>query len=186
MNLRMICKVLGFIISVEGGCMMIPAIVSLLYWEHDAMSFFTSGVLCCMLGLALSCVPLGAKDRLKLREGFVAVSLGWAVLSVLGALPYLMSGCFVSPVDALFESFSGFTTTGATLIADLEAMPKSILFWRSFTQWLGGMGVLVLTLALLPKLGAGSIFLLQAESPGAIKYKLVPRLGDSAKILYCI
>lgn len=116
----------------------------------------------------------------------MAVSLSWIVLSVLGALPYFMSGYFLSPVDALFESFSGFTTTGATLLTDVEAAPKSILFWRSFTQWLGGMGVLVLMLALLPKLGAGSTFLLQAESPGAIKTKLVPRVGETAKILYAI
>ena len=187
MNHKLICRVIGVILSIEGLCMLAPALVSALYRENEmALSFFISAVVCGALGLLLLAVRTDRKDRLQARDGLLAVSFSWIVLSVFGAIPYWMSGCFASPVDALFESCSGFTTTGATLLSNLETLPRGLLFWRSLTQWIGGMGVLVLTLALLPKLGTGSIFLLRAESPGPIKTKLVPKIGQSAKILYFI
>ena len=187
MNSKLICRVMGVILVLECLCMMAPVLVSLLYREQDtAIAFFASAVICGVLGLLLNCIDLRDTDKLQAREGFLAVGFSWIVMSVFGALPYFFSGCFPSVVDALFESVSGFTTTGATLIGDLEALPKGLLFWRGLTQWLGGMGVLVLVLALLPKLGAGSVYLLRAESPGPIKTKLVPKIGESAKILYYI
>lgn len=187
MNHKLIFKVMGVILSLEGLCMLAPVCVSLFYREPNiAATFGICALLCALPGLLLLFLDSGKKDKMKVREGFFAVSLSWLIMSVFGALPYWMCGCFASPVDALFESFSGFTTTGATLIGNLEVLPKGLLFWRSLTQWLGGMGVLVLTMALVPKLGAGSIHLLRAESPGPIKSKLVPKLGQSAKILYII
>ena len=187
MNHRLICRVLGVILVLECLCMAPPMMVSLLYREqHMATAFALSAAICGLLGLLLNCMQMQEEDKLQAREGFLAVALSWLSMSVFGALPYLLSGYFPSVVDALFESVSGFTTTGATLIGDLEALPRGLLFWRSLTQWLGGMGVLVLVLALLPKLGAGSVYLLRAESPGPIKTKLVPKIGESAKILYYI
>lgn len=187
MNHKLICRVMGVILILECLCMLVPMTVSLLYREQQmAASFAISAVICGILGLLLNCMDLQENDKMQVREGFLAVAFSWIVMSVFGALPYWLSGYFPSVVDALFESFSGFTTTGATLVGNLEALPKGLLFWRSLTQWLGGMGVLVLTLALLPKLGAGSVYLLRAESPGPIKTKLVPKIGESAKILYYI
>lgn len=187
MNHRLICRVMGVILVLECLCMAAPMIVSLLYREHHmATAFALSAAICGILGLLLNCMQMQEEDKLQAREGFLAVALSWIGMSVFGALPYLLSGYFPSAVDALFESVSGFTTTGATLIGDLESLPRGLLFWRSLTQWLGGMGVLVLVLALLPKLGAGSVYLLRAESPGPIKTKLVPKIGESAKILYYI
>lgn len=187
MNHRLICRVIGIILSTEGLCMLAPALVSALYREHQmTMAFCFSAGICVVLGLPSFRVKTAEHDKLQARDGLLAVSFSWIVMSVFGAFPYWMSGCFASPVDALFESCSGFTTTGATLLSALETLPKGLLFWRSLTQWIGGMGVLVLTLALLPKMGTGSIYLLRAESPGPIKTKLVPKIGQSAKILYSI
>lgn len=187
MNHRLICRVLGVILVLECLCMAPPMMVSLLYREqHMATAFALSAAICGLMGLLLNCMQMQEEDKLQAREGFLAVALSWLSMSVFGALPYLLSGYFPSVVDALFESVSGFITTGATLIGDLEALPRGLLFWRNLTQWLGGMGVLVLVLALLPKLGAGSVYLLRAESPGPIKTKLVPKIGESAKILYYI
>ena len=187
MNHNLICKVMGLTLVLEGACMLLPLVVSLLYGERSvAFVFCTAAVFCTVFGLLLLCLQQERKEKIQVREGFFAVAFSWIVISVFGAAPYWMCGVFPNVIDALFESVSGFTTTGATLIADVEALPRGLLFWRSLTQWLGGMGVLVLTLALLPKRGAGSIFLLRAESPGPIKTKLVPKIGQNAKILYYI
>ena len=157
MNHRLICRVLGVILVLECLCMAPPMMVSLLYREqHMATAFALSAAICGLMGLLLNCMQMQEEDKLQAREGFLAVALSWLSMSVFGALPYLLSGYFPSVVDALFESVSGFITTGATLIGDLEALPRGLLFWRNLTQWLGGMGVLVLVLALLPKLGAVS------------------------------
>lgn len=187
MNHKLICKVIGVILSMECLIMAVSLGISLLYREHYmAMAFVESILICGVISAALVIVGKDGENKMHVREGFLSVSLSWIAMSVFGALPYWLSGCFTSPVDALFESFSGFTTTGATLIANLEVLPKGLLFWRSLTQWTGGMGVLVMTLALLPQMGAGSIYLLRAESPGPIKTKLVPKISQSAKILYYI
>ena len=187
MNHKLIGRILGIILMLECLCMLVPLVVSLLYREQTmALTFCRAAIFCGVPGLLLSSLTRKSEQKVQVRDGFLAVSLCWVVMSVFGALPYWLSGYFPSAVDALFESFSGFTTTGATLIGDVEVLPRGLLFWRSFTQWLGGMGVLVLSLALLPKLGAGSIHLLRAESPGPIKTKLAPKLGESAKILYLI
>lgn len=118
--------------------------------------------------------------------GFVAVALSWVLLSLFGALPYVFTGAMTSYIDALFETVSGLTTTGSSTFTAVSHLPRSVLLWRSLTQWMGGMGVLVLFLALTPKLGEGAVFLMRAESPGPIKSKLVPKVGGTAKILYLI
>lgn len=119
-----------------------------------------------------------------MREGFAVVTFGWLTFAVFGALPYLLSGAISSPLDALFETMSGFTTTGSTILADIESLPRSILFWRSLTHWLGGMGIIVLSLAILPMLGVGGMQLFQAEVPGPTADRLKPRIQDTAKLLW--
>ena len=118
------------------------------------------------------------------RDGFVAVSLSWVLLALFGALPYVFTGALPNYIDALFETVSGLTTTGSSVFTAVSHLPRSVLLWRSLTQWMGGMGVLMLFLALTPRLGEGAVFLMRAESPGPIKSKLVPKVGGTAKILY--
>lgn len=121
-----------------------------------------------------------------MREGFAATSLSWIVISIVGAVPFVVAGCIPNPVDALFETVSGFTTTGASILPGVEDLPKGILFWRSFTHWIGGMGVLVFLLSLLPLTGGSHVNLMKAESPGPQVDKLVPKVQSTAKILYGI
>ena len=141
--------------------------------------------LCLLLGAALTRVPV-KRRQLQGRDGYMAVALVWVVLSLFGALPYVWSGAIPNYIDALFETISGLTTTGATILNGVEQLGRGVLFWRSLTQWMGGMGVLVLFLALMPHLGDGAVHLMRAESPGPIKSKLVPKVGQTAKILYGI
>ena len=153
-------------------------------YQEDPAPFLLTILLMAILGLALSAVP--ATRHFYAREGFFAVGLIWLVTGVMGALPFYFSGTFPSFVDCLFESVSGFTTTGATILTDIEAQPRGILFWRAFTHWMGGMGVLVLLTALLPSLGIRSHYLTQAETPGPVFSKLVPKQSQTSKILYGI
>lgn len=183
MNLKLVLRLVGRVQVVEAAAMLPPLLVALLYGE-DPRPFLLSIALLLVMGLSLSSIP--AKRHFYIREGFFAVGLIWLTTGVMGALPFQLSGTFPSFVDCLFESFSGFTTTGATILTDIEAMPKGILFWRAFTHWLGGMGVLVLLTALLPSMGIRSHYLTQAESPGPVFSKLVPKQSQTSKIQYGI
>lgn len=183
MNKKLIFKILGIILGIEGVSLLIPFVIALVCRENTAV-FGVTALLCLAVGLPLSRLHT-AKSRLQNRDGYVAVALGWIVLSAFGALPYALSGC-CGYVDALFETVSGFTTTGASIFGAPASLPRSIQLWRALTQWLGGMGVLVLLLALMPKLGEGSVNLMKAESPGPISSKLLPRTNDTAKMLYSI
>lgn len=186
-SLKLICRVVSITLAVEGGSMLLPVLIAFLYGEKRMIAaFLASLTLCILLGGLLHLISAKRSEKLHAREGFMAVAFSWIALSVFGAIPLCLSGCYPNPCDALFESCSGFTTTGATLIGNLESLPRSILFWRSLSQWMGGMGVLALMLALAPKRGAGSVFLMRAESPGPIKAKLTPKLGTGAKILCAI
>ena len=185
MNIRLITRTVGYILWVEAGFMLLPLLVSLGYGDGCWEAFLSSALLCGILGSLAYLVPV-TRMRMQGRDGYAAVALAWVALTLLGAFPYLLSDTIPSFVDALFETASGLTTTGATILDSVETMPPSILFWRSETQWMGGMGVLVLFLALMPKLGDGAVYLMRAESPGPIKSKLVPKVGSTAKILYCI
>ena len=183
MNIKLTLKTIGQVLLVESALMLIPLAVALLYGGGDAMAILISLVITAAAGELLSLLK-PRSDNLRAREGFAVVALGWILVSFFGCLPFRLHGCIPKLVDAYFETVSGFTTTGATLLTDVEVLPKGLLFWRSFSHWVGGMGVLVLSLALLPKMGARSIHLMRAESPGPAVDKLVPRVGNNAKILY--
>ena len=184
MNFRLIANTTSYVLWVEAGFLLLPLAASVLYGEAW-LPFFGTAVLCVLLGTALHLVPV-KKAQMHSRDGFMAVALGWIALSLTGALPYVFTGALTDYVDAVFETVSGLTTTGSTVFPEVEHLPRSILLWRSLTQWMGGMGVLVLFLALMPKLGDGAVYLMRAESPGPIKSKLVPKVGSTAKILYAI
>ena len=184
MNFRLIANTTSYVLWVEAGFLLLPLAASVLYGEAW-LPFFGTVVLCILLGTALHLVPV-KKAQMHSRDGFMAVALGWIALSLTGALPYTFTGALTHYVDAVFETVSGLTTTGSTVFPEVEHLPRSVLLWRSLTQWMGGMGVLVLFLALMPKLGDGAVYLMRAESPGPIKSKLVPKVGSTAKILYAI
>jgi trk system potassium uptake protein TrkH len=185
MNLAMVFYILGLILLCEGGLMLLPAIVSLLYREETVWVFLLTAAICGILGFLLW--RRKPKNRVfYIREGCVITALSWIVISIMGALPFMLSGTIQNPIEALFETVSGFTTTGASILSDVESLPRGILFWRSFTHWIGGMGVLVFLLSLLPLAGGSHINLMKAESPGPQVEKLVPKVQSTAKILYGI
>jgi trk system potassium uptake protein TrkH len=181
MNLKLVLRLLGRILLMEAVALVLPLGVALIYRE-SLMPFLLSIGIVVVAGLLLSAIPSG--KRFFAREGFAAVALIWLITGFVGAMPFWFSGYFPTFLDCFFESCSGFTTTGATILTDIEALPKGILFWRSFTHWLGGMGVLVLATAIAPSLGVRSHYLTQAESPGPVFSKLVPQQSQTSKILY--
>lgn len=184
MNYAMIFYVLGTVIVCVAALMAAPLAVAL--WFHEpVMPFLLTILLSAVIGIPL--VLRKPKNKVfYLREGMVITALGWLVMSVIGAFPFMFSGSIPYYVDAFFETVSGFTTTGASILNDVEALPKGLLFWRSFTHWIGGMGVLVFLLTVLPKAGGSNTNLMKAESPGPQVEKLVPKIRDSALILYGI
>ena len=149
-----------------------------------ALIYLATAVVCFILGKLLSFRHTGRFKELYVREGFTAVALGWFVMSVFGAIPFVLTGEIPFYIDALFETISGFTTTGSSILSDVEALSYASLFWRSFTHWIGGMGVFVFIMAILPMMGGSTMNLMRAESPGPSVSKLVPRVRDTAKILY--
>ena len=185
MNFRLILNIMGYTLWVEAGCLLLPLLVSAGYGEACWEPFLWTLGLCSLCGLILTRIP-ARKNRLQGRDGYTVVAMAWIVLCLFGAVPYVLSGAVPHYADALFETASGLTTTGATILTDVEAMPRGILFWRALTQWMGGMGVMVLFLALMPRTGAGAVHLMRAESPGPIKSKLLPHVSDTAKVLYGI
>lgn len=186
MNYKLVLRVTGFALLLEAACLLLPMLVAIIYRE-DLMPFLWSILILVIVGAALTFLLKGrTSSNLLPRDGFLTVGLIWTLFGVFGALPFRFSGLFGNFVNCFFECISGFTTTGSSILAAVEGLPYSLLFWRSFTNWLGGMGVLVLTAALLPSLGISSNFLIRAESPGPVKSKLVPRASQSSKILYSI
>src|SRR5690554_5639928 len=163
---------------------MSPAIfVSQQHGGEAVYSFLVTIAAMLVIGLVMMNVR-SRSDQIRAKDGIVIVALGWVIISVFGAIPLYLSGSVPHYVDALFEIISGFTTTGSSVIADVESLDKGILFWRSFTHWIGGMGILVFTLALLPALGVGSLQIFKAESPGPVAGKIAPRMKDTARVLY--
>ena len=185
MNHRLVFRLLGRILRVEAVCLLAPLIVCLTEEGRDAEAFAITILIALAAGQLLASIP-GGGQSMHARDGFAAVALGWLTMSAVGALPYVLAGSVPGYVDAFFETVSGFTTTGSTILPEVEALSRGMLFWRAQTQWMGGVGVLVLTLALFPRGGEGSVYLMRAESPGPIKTKLLPKLRDSAKVLYLI
>ncbi len=185
MNYLMVLYILGFILKAEGVFLLLPALVGLLYHEKAAGAYAAAALVCYAVGFVLNRKKPASKN-LYTRDGFVTVALSWIVMGVFGAVPFVISGDVPKYSDALFETISGFTTTGSSVLADVEALSHAGLFWRSFTHWVGGMGVFVFIMAILPLLGASSMNLMKAESPGPTVNKLVPHIKDTAKILYGI
>ena len=185
MNYKLVLRITGVALLLEAAALVIPTGVALLYREN-LIPFLWTILLLAVTGLVLLFLFRKSTGNLLTRDGFLTVGLIWALFGVFGALPFRFSGLFGSYVDCLFEAISGFSTTGATILTAVEGLPYGLLFWRSLTHWLGGMGVLVLTAALLPMLGVSSNSLIRAESPGPVKSKLVPRASQSSKILYTI
>ena len=186
MNYRMITYILGWILIFEALFMAVPAITAVCYRESAVWWFLATAAICALIGLLLTKIKKPQSKKLYSREGFVIVSLSWIVLSVFGSLPFVLSGEIPSFIDALFETVSGFTTTGASILDDVEALPKSMLMWRSFTHWVGGMGVLVFIMAFVSLSGAQNMHIMKAESPGPSVSKLVPRVKTTALLLYGI
>lgn len=186
MNNRLLLRVLGSILLIEAAAMAPALLLALLYGDGDATAFLLAIGLLLLFGLPLRLFPRPEEKNLRAREGFLSVALSWVLLSTFGALPFLFSGVIPNYVDAFFEAVSGFTTTGASIMTQIDGQPRGVMFWRSFTHWIGGMGVLVLSLALLPRISGRTSHLMRAESPGPTLSKIMPRVGDTAKLLYVI
>ncbi len=184
MNYRMLGYLLGIIMTIEAALLLLPMLVALIYGE-SAFPFLITVAILLLIGLLLAWRK-PRETRIYAKEGFVTAALSWIVMSLFGALPFVLSGAIPNYVDALFETVSGFTTTGASILTEVESLPRGILFWRSFTHFIGGMGVLVFMLAILPSDNGRAMHLLRAEVPGPTKDKLVPKMRQTALILYGI
>lgn len=170
MNYGIVIKVLGNLLLIEAIAFIPPLLVSLVYGEKAFVSFIYSILILTILGFPMSRIKITSK-RVKAKDALIVVSLGWIFVSFFGSLPFVLSGSIPSLVDAFFETVSGFTTTGSTILSDIEVLPNGILFWRSLTIWLGGMGILVLTVAILPAIGVGGYQIFKAETTGPIAEK---------------
>ena len=183
---RPVIKVLGVLLNILGGLMFLCLFFSFYFNSPDKLALFTAGTICSVIGLALWLSNYQTVTRVGKREGYLIVSLGWLCMASFGTLPYLFSGVIPDFTNAFFETMSGMTTTGATVLHDIEIVPQGVLFWRSLTQWIGGMGIIVLTVAIFPLLGIGGIELFVAEAPGPTSDKIHPRIRDTAKVLWAI
>ena len=186
MNVRLIVRLLGAILLLEALTMLPALVIAMVYGEGDAMALLVSMVITAAVALPTQLFFRPEEKNLRAREGFVIVALAWVLLSAFGALPFVFSGVLPNYIDAMFETVSGFTTTGSTVLEVFEGQPHGIMFWRSFTHWIGGMGVLVLTLALLAQIIGRASHLMRAESPGPEFSKILPKTGNTAKALYLI
>ncbi|HHT21501.1 MAG TPA: TrkH family potassium uptake protein [Tissierellia bacterium] len=184
MNFGIIRRVLGSLLIVEAVLMLPGLLIALSLKEASASAIAIGAVVTLLAGGGLLLSATQTKSTLRSTDGLAIVALGWVLISIFGAIPFLLSGFITSPVDAIFETVSGFTTTGATILEDVEILDRGIMFWRIFTQWIGGMGILVFSLALLPALGIGSFQIFKAETPGPTVSKIAPRMKNTARILY--
>ncbi|MDE0043524.1 MAG: TrkH family potassium uptake protein, partial [Candidatus Poribacteria bacterium] len=195
MNFRLVLYTLGNLLIFLSGSMLLPLVVTLIYrgaeGDTDLWTFLSSFAITCLIGVVLR-FTTRSKQELRNKEGAAVVAFGWTACALFGALPYLFHGVF-GDIDrnilvefsfCFFESMSGFTTTGATVLTQIEGVPEGILFWRSFSHWLGGMGIVVLAVAILPMLGVGGMQLFRAEAPGPQKERLTPRIAQTAKLLW--
>ncbi len=183
MHIQLVINILGFLLIFLAGSMLLPIPFSVYYGDGDFLYFIISAIITFLVGFLSFKLTKRERD-VRAREGFAIVTLGWTFFSLFGCLPFLISGEISSLTDAFFETMSGFTTTGATILNDIENLPHGLLFWRSLTHWLGGMGIIVLSLAILPFLGVGGMQLFKAEVPGPVPDKLTPRVTETAKILW--
>ncbi len=186
MNYAIIMSILSWVVLVQGGLLVLPGIVGFCYGEiQDAVVYLILAVCCLIIG-ALGRLKKAKNTTFYAKEGFLTVSFSWIVMSLIGALPFVITGDIPSYTNALFEIISGFTTTGSSILTDVEALSHANLFWRSFSHWIGGMGVLVFVLAIFPMSGGSTMNLMKAESPGPVVGKLVPKMQQTAFLLYAI
>ncbi len=185
MNYRSVIKVLAFLMLVTSACLLLPSVISAGYGDADWPYFLAAAGIGVLVGGTALLLLRDAPD-VRVREGFAVVAFGWFCVGLLGALPFWMSGQIPSFTDAVFESISGFTTTGASILTDIESRSHGTLFWRAMTHWLGGMGIVLLALAILPLLGVGGMQLFRAEVPGPVAERLTPRIRETAKVLWLV
>ncbi len=185
-NYRIISHLMGLLLIVNGGFMLLSAVVSWYYNDGVLDKILAAGIVALGAGGMIMVLTKNHKKEVQKREGYIIVTLGWIIMALVGTLPYIFSGAIPSFTNAFFETMSGYTTTGATILNDIEIVPKGILFWRSITHWIGGMGIIVLAIAILPLLGIGGMQLFAAEAPGPTGDKLHPRITDTAKRLWLI
>lgn len=185
-NFKVIFNIVGFLLLLDGIAMMLGIPFSIYYHDDDILVLLISGTITSLIGFVMYFFTKGTSKDIRKREGYIVVSLGWIAMTIFGAIPFIAHGSIPNFTDAFFETMSGFTTTGASILNDIETMPHGLLFWRSFTQWLGGMGFIVLSLAILPILGIGGMQLFIAEVPGPTKDKIHPRVRETAKRLWGI
>ncbi len=186
LNYKLIFHFLGLLLLFNGGFMLLSSIMSFVYKEDVALDIVTAAVIVLLVGAFVMINTRNPIKEMSKREGYLVVTFGWLIMALSGTLPYVISQTIPSFTNAFFETLSGYTTTGATILTDIESMPKGILFWRSFTHWIGGMGIIVLAVAILPLLGIGGMQLFAAEAPGPSADKLHPRITDTAKRLWLI
>ena len=187
LNLSSVFRIIGIVLAVISLSMLPSFIVSLIYDSSDVYSpFFIIMALCFFAGVSLMKLCSHKARKLKVRDGFLIVTICWLLSAAIGALPFIVTGSISDPVDAFFESCSGFSTTGSTILEDIEILPRGILFWRSFTHWIGGMGILVFAIALMPSLGISGQNVAVSEAPGPSLDKITPKMSDTAKSLYII
>ncbi|MCF6347174.1 MAG: TrkH family potassium uptake protein [Flavobacteriaceae bacterium] len=186
LNIKIIFQMMGFLLIFNGLFMFISSSIGYFYKDGSSRGIFFAGLVTVSVGLLFRFTTKGFKKEVKKREGYIIVTLGWIFMSLSGSLPYLFTESIPTFTNAFFETMSGYTTTGASILDDIESMPEGILFWRSTTHWIGGMGIIVLTIAVLPLLGIGGMQLFAAEAPGPSANKLHPRITDTAKRLWYI
>ncbi|MFV0571218.1 MAG: TrkH family potassium uptake protein [Xanthomarina gelatinilytica] len=186
LNYKIIFHFLGLLLLFNGGFMLLSSLISLIYKDGVTFNLFLSGGITILVGLLVMFNTKDHNKEMNKREGYIVVAFGWIVMTLSGTIPYLLTGSITSFTSAFFETMSGYTTTGATILNDIEIVPKGVLFWRSLTHWIGGMGIIVLAVAILPLLGIGGMQMFAAEAPGPSADKLHPRITDTAKRLWLI
>ena len=186
LNYKIIFHFFGLLLLFNGGFVLIASLISLIYKDGVTLQLFSAGIVTLVIGALVMLFTRRHQKEMNKREGYIVVTFGWIIMALAGTLPYIFTGSISSFTDAFFETMSGFTTTGASILDDIEAVPKGVLFWRSLTHWIGGMGIIVLAIAILPLLGIGGMQLFAAEAPGPSADKLHPRITDTAKRLWLI
>ncbi|HCV79942.1 MAG TPA: potassium transporter, partial [Zunongwangia profunda] len=186
LNFKVILHVMGLLLICNGGFMLLSVLISFIYKDGVTLGMSAAALVTLLIGTLLMFTTRGHRKELKVREGYIIVSFGWIFMALSGSLPYVMTKAIPDFTNAFFETMSGYTTTGASILNDIESIPKGVLFWRSLTHWIGGMGIIVLAIAILPLLGIGGMQLFAAESPGPSADKLKPRITDTAKRLWLI
>jgi len=186
LNYKIIFHFLGLLLLFNSGFMLLAAIMSFAYKDGATLNISLSGVMVMIIGIIVMLITKNHEKEMNKREGYIVVTFGWIIMALSGTLPYVLTDPIPSFTNAFFETISGYTTTGSTILNDIESLPEGVLFWRSLTHWIGGMGIIVLAIAILPLLGIGGMQLFAAEAPGPSADKLHPRITDTAKRLWLI